>query len=47
MPAILAGVIFYAYSATGYVGSFVRGIVDPILLPVMELARQMFGGLLG
>lgn len=47
MPAVLGGVIYYAYSTPGYVGSFVRGIVDPIIVPVMELARHMFGGLLG
>lgn len=47
MPALLGAVIYYAYSTPGYVGSFVRGLVDPILQPVMHLARQMFGGLLG
>ena len=47
VPGALGAVIFYSYSAPGYVGSFVRAIVDPILLPVVELARHMFGGLLG
>ncbi|MEX2300516.1 MAG: hypothetical protein WD733_06245 [Bryobacterales bacterium] len=47
MPAVLGGVLYYAYSTPGYVGSLVRALIDPVLLPVMGLARHMFGGLLG
>lgn len=47
VPSALGGVLFYAYSATGYVGRMVRSAVDPILMPILELTRSIFGGLLG
>lgn len=47
VPGALGGVLFYAYSATGYVGRMVRSAVDPILVPILELTRTIFGGLLG
>ena len=47
VPGALGGVLFYAYSAPGYVGRMVRTAVDPILVPILELTRSIFGGLLG
>jgi hypothetical protein len=42
IPAILAAVIYYAYSTTGFVGGLVRSVVDPIVQPVFEFARHLF-----
>jgi hypothetical protein len=47
VPGILAGVLFYAYSAPGYVGGMVRDAVDPILHSVGQLIAHIFGGQLG
>jgi hypothetical protein len=46
VPGILAGVIYYAYSAPGYLGGIVRDVVDPILQPILELAGHIFGVLI-
>jgi hypothetical protein len=47
MPGVLGGVIFYAYSAPGYFGGLVRGVIDPILGPILQLASHLFPGLIG
>jgi hypothetical protein len=46
VPGILGGVLYYAYSAPGYLGSMVRGLVDPILGPILQLVGHIFGVLI-
>ena len=43
VPAAVGGVIYYAYSSSGFVGGFVRAVVDPIFLPVARLFSSVFG----
>jgi hypothetical protein len=47
VPGILGGVIWYAYSAPGYVGGLVRALLDPVMEPILRLAGHLFGGLPG
>jgi hypothetical protein len=47
VPGVLGGVIFYAYSTTGYLGGIVRAAVDPIMQPILQLANHIFSGLVG
>jgi len=47
VPGVLAGVIFYAYSAPSYVGGVVRALVDPVMQPILRLASHLFSSLPG
>lgn len=42
VPAVLGGILFYAYRSPNYIGHFVRGIVDPILQPIFDFLRTIF-----
>lgn len=44
VPAVVGGVIFYAYSSGGWVGGFVRSAIDPVVLPVMRFFTSVFSG---
>jgi len=42
VPGVLGGLIFYAYSETGYLGGIVRSAVDPILQPLLRFVGHIF-----
>jgi hypothetical protein len=43
LPAMLCGVIYYAYSKGGFISQWVRGIVDPLLHLAQAIVNIIFG----
>ena len=45
VPAFLLGLIYYAYSATGWLGASIRRFLNPIPNPLADFARTLFNNL--
>ena len=43
LPALLCGIIFYAYSKGGFFSQWVRGLVDPLLHLAQAIVNIIFG----
>ena len=43
LPALLCGIIFYAYSKGGFFSRWVRSIVDPVLHLAQAIVHIIFG----
>lgn len=43
LPALLGGIIFYAYSKGGFFSRWVRGIVDPLINLGQAIVHLIFG----
>jgi hypothetical protein len=45
VPAVLGGIMYYAYSSTGFLGRTVKDALDPVLIPVMNFISRVFSSL--
>jgi hypothetical protein len=43
LPALLCGIIFYAYSKGGFFSRWVRSIVDPLINLAQAIVHIIFG----
>ena len=43
LPAALCGIIYYAYSQTGFFARWIQGIVDPLINLAQAFVNVVFG----